>query len=215
MSAPVQDQQTVTPQGEQTQALPHGVTFHDVVTHVDDRGTVCELFDPRWGWHPDPLVFAYSFTIRPGMIKGWGMHRKHEDRYFILQGEMDVVLYDERPDSPTYGLVAKIVMSEYRRRLMNIPAGVHQVLDQRIAQSDELMLELIKRTEAGEVETAKLIESFAQMEKLSEIRTEIEHVHASFGWRLVHGLRALKGRTLPPGTRREHAWLRIQKKLLR
>lgn len=94
-------------------------------------------------------------------------------------------------------------------------AGVHQVLDGRIAQSDELMLELIKRTEAGEVETAKLIESFTQMEKLSEIRTEIEHVRASFGWRLVHGLRALKSRTLPPGTRRERAWLRIQKNLLR
>lgn len=124
MSAPVQDQQTVTPQGEQTQKLPAGVTFHDVTTHVDERGTVCELFDPRWGWHADPLVFAYSFTIRPGMIKGWGVHKQHEDRYFILQGEMEVVLYDERADSPTYGLVANIVLSEYRRRLMNIPAGV-------------------------------------------------------------------------------------------
>ena len=139
MSAPVQDQQTVTPQGEQTQQLPAGVSFHDVVTHVDDRGAVCELFDPRWGWHPDPLVFAYSFTIRPGMIKGWGVHKKHEDRYFILQGEMEVVLYDERADSPTYGLVAKIVMSEYRRRLMNIPAGVWHA-DRNLGNKDVVVV---------------------------------------------------------------------------
>ncbi|HEX8495471.1 MAG TPA: dTDP-4-dehydrorhamnose 3,5-epimerase family protein [Pyrinomonadaceae bacterium] len=139
MSAPVQDQQTVTPQGEQTQVLPAGVSFHDVVTHVDDRGTICELFDPRWGWHPDPLVFAYSFTIRPGMIKGWGVHKEHEDRYFILQGEMEVVLYDERADSPTYGLVAKIVMSEYRRRLMNIPAGVWHA-DRNLGSKDVVVV---------------------------------------------------------------------------
>jgi len=35
-----------------------------------------------------------------------------------------VELYDEREDSPTRGLVAKVVLSEHRRRLMSIPAGV-------------------------------------------------------------------------------------------
>ncbi len=124
MSARKQDQQTVTPQGESVAQLPAGVSFHDVITHVDGRGSVVEMYDPRWKWHQDPLVFSYCFTIRPGMIKGWGIHQRHEDRYFILLGEMEAVLYDDRPESPTYRLVAKIVMSEYRRRLMNIPAGV-------------------------------------------------------------------------------------------
>ena len=58
------------------------------------------------------------------MVKGWGMHKKHEDRYFILAGELEVVLYDERPDSATNGQVSTVGLSEYRRRLMNIPAGV-------------------------------------------------------------------------------------------
>ena len=53
------------------QQLPQGVTFHDSPTHIDARGSVCELYDPRWGWHKDPLVFSYMFTLRPGMIKGW------------------------------------------------------------------------------------------------------------------------------------------------
>ena len=34
------------------------------------------------------------------------MHKRHEDRYFVLHGEMEVVLYDDREDSSTRGLVA-------------------------------------------------------------------------------------------------------------
>src|SRR5262245_14043152 len=98
---PVRDRATVTPGGDRLDALPDGVVFHEVVTHVDERGSVVEMFDPRWTWHPAPLVFAYSFTIRPGFTKGWGMHMEHEDRYFVLYGEMEVVFYDERVGSPT------------------------------------------------------------------------------------------------------------------
>jgi dTDP-4-dehydrorhamnose 3,5-epimerase len=52
-------------------------------------------------------VFAYCFTVRPGMIRGWGVHREHEDRYAILFGDMEVVLYDDRPESSTRGLVSR------------------------------------------------------------------------------------------------------------
>ena len=120
----IKDCQTVNQHGESLVALPDGVTFWDVPTHLDSRGSVCEIFDPRWGWHEEPLVFVYAFTVRPGMVKGWGMHRKPEDRHFILAGELEVVLYDERPESSTNGQVSTVGLSEYRRRLMNIPAGV-------------------------------------------------------------------------------------------
>lgn len=136
---PVQDSQTVTPDGQSTLPVPEGVTFHDVTTHVDDRGSVCEIFDPRWGWHPDPVVFVYTFSIRPGMIKGWGLHKNHEDRYFLLSGELEVVLYDDRPDSSTRGLVSKIYLSEYRRRLMNIPTGVWHA-DHNIGSKDAIVV---------------------------------------------------------------------------
>jgi hypothetical protein len=41
MTTMIQDKETVKPDGESTQRLPVGVTFHDVITQVDDRGTVC------------------------------------------------------------------------------------------------------------------------------------------------------------------------------
>jgi dTDP-4-dehydrorhamnose 3,5-epimerase len=124
VSEPSREEQTVTPEGESVQRLPEGVTFRDAVTHVDARGTVTELFNQRWDWHKDPLVFTYAFTIKPGMIKGWGMHKEHEDRYFLLFGELEVIFYDGRPDSPTHGEVSSVVLSEYRRRLMNIPTHI-------------------------------------------------------------------------------------------
>ncbi|MGB2850721.1 MAG: hypothetical protein WBC01_03545 [Solirubrobacterales bacterium] len=118
------DRQTVDAEGVPTAALPAGVTFREAITHADGRGSVCEMFDRRWAWHDDELLFVYMFTVRPGAIKGWGMHERHEDRYFIQFGELEVVLYDGREDSETHGLVSTVMLTEHHRRLMNIPAGV-------------------------------------------------------------------------------------------
>jgi dTDP-4-dehydrorhamnose 3,5-epimerase len=73
------------------------------------------------------------------MIKGSGVHREHEDRYFILFGDMEVVLYDDRPDSSTRGLVSKVVMSEVRRGLLNIPGGIWHA-DRNLGQNDAVMV---------------------------------------------------------------------------
>jgi dTDP-4-dehydrorhamnose 3,5-epimerase len=124
MPTPPQDSPSVNASGEALVPLPEGVTFRDSPTQIDERGMIVELFDPRWGWHAAPFAFSYAFTIRPGFIKGWGLHRRHEDRYFVLFGEMEVVMYDDREGSSTRGQVSHVVLSEYRRRLMNIPAGI-------------------------------------------------------------------------------------------
>jgi len=58
--------------------------------------------------HPfwqEPVVHAYGITIRPGRIKGWGMHKLQTDRYAIVNGSVRVVLFDGRSESPTQGLI--------------------------------------------------------------------------------------------------------------
>ncbi len=120
----VPDRATVDSSGKSLARLPEGVSTRAAVLQSDDRGTVCEIFDLRWGWHAQPVVFSYFFTLRPGKVKGWGMHQAHDDRYFIMSGEMKVVLYDGRPDSPTHGLISEVVLSEWSRQLLSIPAGV-------------------------------------------------------------------------------------------
>jgi dTDP-4-dehydrorhamnose 3,5-epimerase len=124
LAAAIKDRQTVTAEGAAIDRLIDGVSVRPLTTHVDTRGSVIELFDTRWGWHPDPLVFVYSFTLRPGYVKGWNLHKLHEDRYVLLQGEMELVLYDVRPDSSTHGQICKIVLSEQHRQIVNIPRYV-------------------------------------------------------------------------------------------
>lgn len=139
LAAAVQDVATVTPDGAPLRRLIHGVSIRRLPTHTDARGTVTELYDPRWNFHPDPLVFSYAFTIRPGVVKGWNLHRRHEDRYALLQGEMALVLYDPRPDSPTCGEVCRIVLSEHERCLVNVPVDVWHA-DHNIGTRDALVV---------------------------------------------------------------------------
>jgi len=120
----VRDVATVTPEGQPLERMVDGFRSRDLTTHIDERGSVFELYDTRWEWHPAPVEFAYCFTIRPGFVKGWNLHKEHEDRYIVLQGELQLVLYDPRPESPTYGQISKIVSSEYRRRVITFPRNV-------------------------------------------------------------------------------------------
>lgn len=120
----IRDTQTVTPDGRPLAPLPHGMVIRPGVTHADDRGTVHELHDVRWGVHPGPVVFAYMFTMLPGKAKGWGVHHEHEDRYAIVSGFLELALYDGRTDSPTHGLETRLKLSELHRCQLNIPAGV-------------------------------------------------------------------------------------------
>jgi dTDP-4-dehydrorhamnose 3,5-epimerase len=140
LAAARRDAATVSSGGNPLQRLTAGVTLRDVPTHTDQRGSVVELFDPRWNWHPDPLVFAHACTIRPGVVKGWGLHQQHEDRYLVLLGEMLLVLYDPRPDSATYGEVCEIVLTEKRRRILNIPKLVWHA-QQNVGSTDVLLLD--------------------------------------------------------------------------
>src|SRR5438128_9337650 len=111
LAAATRDRQTVTGDGNLVRGLIEGILVRDLTTHTDERGSVVELYDPRWQWHPDPLVFVYSFTIRPGFVKGWNLHKEHEDRYCVLEGELELVYYDPRPESKTCGEVCKVVLS--------------------------------------------------------------------------------------------------------
>jgi dTDP-4-dehydrorhamnose 3,5-epimerase len=121
---PKRDPQMVGSDGSRLEGLPEGMAVRRLITHVDERGTVCELYDDRWDVHPDPLVFAYAFTIRPGAAKGWGIHREHDDRYAFMSGEAELAFYDARESSETAGREFRLVLSGYDRTLVTIPRGV-------------------------------------------------------------------------------------------
>lgn len=124
LDAALTDPSTVSADGQRKSGVPAGSVERRSVTHVDERGTVTELFDSRWGWHPDPVTFAYTYTIPEGWAKGWGLHKLHEDRCFLLSGRMEINCYDVRPDSPTCGEISHIVLSPENPRIVSIPTHV-------------------------------------------------------------------------------------------
>ncbi len=126
---PVKDRQTVSPEGEPVERLIAGVVLRHARPHEDKRGEVVEIFNPAWGIHPDPLVYAYQIVLRPGAIKGWVVHQLQDDRLFLSSGIVRWGLYDARPDSPTHGQLNLLTFSERNRALLIIPRGVFHAVE--------------------------------------------------------------------------------------
>jgi dTDP-4-dehydrorhamnose 3,5-epimerase len=141
---PKQDIETVTPEGEPVGRLIDGVVIRYGTTQIDDRGELCEILRPDWGFHPAPFTYVYQFSIRPGKVKGWHQHHQHDDRIFLSQGTVKVILYDQRPNSPTYGLINEICRSEKQRSIMTIPQFVWHA-HHNIGSTDALFISMPTR----------------------------------------------------------------------
>ena len=110
--------------GDYNVPLLHGMRLHRSVPRRDQRGHLTEIFDRRWDWHDEPYDYAYITTILPGVVKGWALHKTHEDRYFVISGEMELVTFDPRPDSPTLGKLSRVVLSGSEPAIINVPRFV-------------------------------------------------------------------------------------------
>ncbi len=119
------DGQTVDGEGRELATAIEGVELVRLRPHVDHRGSLMEVLNfemPFWRDHP--VVYAYAVTIRPGRIKGWGMHKLQTDRYYVWSGSVRIVLHDGRTDSPTFGRFQEIQFNEQTPGLLRIPPGV-------------------------------------------------------------------------------------------
>jgi dTDP-4-dehydrorhamnose 3,5-epimerase len=102
----------------------HGVVLERMTRHVDHRGSLIELINFDHPFWFEPIVHCEHVTVRPGRIKGWGMHKLSHDRYFVGSGSQRVVLFDGRVKSPTFERFAQFNFSDESPGLLRIPAGV-------------------------------------------------------------------------------------------
>jgi dTDP-4-dehydrorhamnose 3,5-epimerase len=133
------DVQSVSSNGTRIAPLIDGIVIRSAITHSDERGTVSEIYSLSWGVHPNPIVHIYQVSIRPGKVKGWALHYKHDDRLYLLQGTVKFVFYDEREESPTCKMLNEVVISDYHRSLIIIPRGVFHAL-QNIGNNDAILV---------------------------------------------------------------------------
>jgi dTDP-4-dehydrorhamnose 3,5-epimerase len=99
--------------------------IHDVVVTpleqiADQRGKVMHML------RSDAVGFAgfgeiYFSCVFAGAVKAWHLHRRMVCNYAVPCGQVRLVLYDGRTDSPTRGEIQEIVMGDGRYCLVTIP----------------------------------------------------------------------------------------------
>ena len=116
-----------------------GVQAVRLEPHVDHRGSLFEIVNFDHPFWQEPVVYAYAIMIRPGRIKGWGMHKLQTDRYLIVNGSVRVALFDGRTESATHGLVDVRQLTGEAPSLLAIPPGVWHA-DQNWGEEDALLV---------------------------------------------------------------------------
>lgn len=66
----------------------------------------------------------YFSSVYPGAIKAWHIHSRMILNYAVVVGMIKLVLYDERPDSPTRGEVQEIYIGQDNYCLVTVPPEV-------------------------------------------------------------------------------------------
>ncbi len=109
-------------------SLIQGVTLAHLALYPDDRGYFLELARLGEGLaaHLGPGVKAQvSGTLSyPGTIKALHFHTRQTDLWAPVSGMFQVVLYDLRVDSPSFGRTNTIYLGHLRPWLLKIPPGV-------------------------------------------------------------------------------------------
>lgn len=100
-----------------------GVVVKKLVRHPDDRGFFQEILrdDDELLRNFGQASLSMSY---PGVIKAFHYHERQDDLWFFPVGSAQVVLYDQRRNSPTYQVTQVLYPSEMNPILIVIPVGV-------------------------------------------------------------------------------------------
>jgi len=112
--------------------------------NVDERGRLAEML------RSDDDIFkefgqVYFTTAYPGVVKAWHYHKLQTDYFFCIKGMTKLVLYDARPDSPTFKLVNEFIVGDYNPLLVVIPPHVYHGF-KAISTEESIMINIPTHT---------------------------------------------------------------------
>lgn len=101
----------------------HGVKITPLTRIPDARGRILHIMKAT---EQDFSSFGevYCSTVYPGIVKGWHIHTKMTLNYIVIKGNIKLVLYDERKDSPTKGELQEIFIGDSNYIRVTIPPQV-------------------------------------------------------------------------------------------
>lgn len=90
---------------------------------MDERGMVMHMLrnDEE---HFKGFGEIYFSVIFPGAIKAWHLHHKMTLNYAVVQGNIKLVLYDNRSLSRTYQQLQELFIGQDNYCLVSIPPGI-------------------------------------------------------------------------------------------
>ncbi len=106
-----------------SRGLIDGVGVRRAKVIADERGRLGEIMRADDPWF-EKFGQTYFTTTYPGVVKAWHYHKKQTDHFYVIKGTVKIALYDDRKDSPTYGIVNQVYLSEHCPGLVRIPPGI-------------------------------------------------------------------------------------------
>lgn len=101
-----------------------GVIVRPLKQIVDERGAVLHMLRCD---SADFIGFGeiYFSLVNPGVVKAWKRHRRITQHYAVPVGRIRLVLYDDRSDSLTRGMLAETVLGRPDHyALVRIPPNI-------------------------------------------------------------------------------------------
>ena len=104
--------------------LIHGVRTKPLRIIPDERGWLMEVL------RSDDELFrqfgqAYVSATYPGVVKAWHYHKLQIDNFACVAGMVKLVMVDQRPDSPTTGVVNEFFLGALNPTLVQVPNLVY------------------------------------------------------------------------------------------
>ena len=104
-------------------ALPADTMLTRLVSYMDDRGMVSEIFRSSWTSGIEPVQWSTCIS-RPAVLRGVHVHIRHDDYLCVIQGRVLVALCDLRRGSPTERMATTLEMTGEELSSLFIPHGV-------------------------------------------------------------------------------------------
>jgi dTDP-4-dehydrorhamnose 3,5-epimerase len=102
------------------ESLIQGVKITPLRQILDERGKIMHMLR-----NDSPLFQKfgeiYFSVVEPGAIKAWHIHKEMTLNYAVPHGKVKLVLYDDRPDSPSYKRLQEIYLGPDSYNLVTIP----------------------------------------------------------------------------------------------
>jgi dTDP-4-dehydrorhamnose 3,5-epimerase len=97
-----------------------GVLITPLRQIIDDRGKIMHMLRADSPGFQQFGEIYFSF-INPGAVKAWKLHRRMTLNYAVPHGLVRMVIYDDRPESPTRGEVQELLLGEDNYCLVTVP----------------------------------------------------------------------------------------------